>query len=321
MILPVEFRQLRYVVAVAEQLHFTRAAERLHVTQSALTRQIAQLEQDLGVMLFKRDTRHVELTAAGEVFVEEAKRILDSTHRAVALAQGAQRQDHGEIRIAYSPLADLQVAGEIKQALAGSNPTLRLAVSGATTAQQISGILDGTYLMGLMVLPVSDVALCTQVLVRQQIVAILPAGHRLTRRRQIGLRDLDGDPVVWIPQALHPAFHAHIAEWWRGAGYHPTVEQEAEGLAERIQFVANGEGISFAAESVRRLHHPGVAFRIIIEPEFSIETGLVYRCDSKSVILQQVLKSAIQHFVPEEFPAGADVADDSSPAPSTQTDN
>ncbi|MCL4853329.1 MAG: LysR family substrate-binding domain-containing protein [Bryobacteraceae bacterium] len=173
--------------------------------------------------------------------------------------------------------------------------------------------------MGLMVLPVNDNALCTQVLVRQQIVAILPAGHRLARRRQIGLLDLDGDPVVWIPQALHPNFHSHIAEWWRGVGYHPTVVQEAEGLAERLQFVANGEGISFAADSVRRLHHPGVAFRIIVEPEFSIEIGLVYRCDSKSVVLQQVLKSAIQHFVPEDVTTDTVMPDNSAAVTGTQT--
>ena len=139
MILPVEFRQLRYVVAVAEELHFTRAAERLYLTQSALTRQIAQLENNLGVRLFNRDTRHVELTAAGKVFVEEARRILESAHRAVALAQGTDRQDHGEIRIAYSPLVDLHVAGDLKKAIGISNPTLQLAFSGASIEQQAIG--------------------------------------------------------------------------------------------------------------------------------------------------------------------------------------
>lgn len=296
MILPVEFRQLRYVVAVAEELHFTRAAERLYVTQSALTRQIAQLESNLGVRLFDRDTRHVALTAAGRVFVEEARRILESAHRAVALAQGTDRQDHGEVRISYSPLVDLHIAGDLKKAIGISNPTLQLAFSGASAEQQLSGILDATYLAGLAVLPVTDAALGARVLLRHRLLAVLPTGHRLARKRQVELRDLDSDAIVWIPQTLHPGFHEHFSAWCRAAGYHPTVAQEATGLTERLQFVADGVGISFVGESVRRMSFPGVAFRPITRPSFLIETGLVYRSDSKSVALEQVLESASRYF-------------------------
>lgn len=296
MMLPVEFRQLRYVVAVAEELHFTRAAERLYVTQSALTRQIAQLESNLGVRLFDRDTRHVELTAAGRVFVEEARRILETAHRAVALAQGTDRQDHGEIRIAYSPLVDLHVAGDLKKALAISNPTLRLSFSGTSTKQQLAGILGGAYLAGLAVLPALDAALSASVLLRHRLLAVLPTGHRLARKRQVELREVDTDAIVWIPQTLHPAFHDHFSEWCRAAGYHPTVAQEATGLTERLQFVADGVGISFVGESVRRMPFPGVAFRPIAKPPFVVETGLVYRSDSKSVALKQVLESASRYF-------------------------
>lgn len=295
MILPVEFRQLRYVVAVAEELHFTRAAERLHVTQSALTRQIAQLEDSLGVRLFKRDTRHVELTAAGSVFVNEARRILDSAERAIGLAKGAQQEDYGDIRIAYSPLVDLQAIGELRKALFTSNPTLRVSFVGASYEQQVSGLLDGSYQAGLTVLPVHDEALAVQALFKQKLNAILPLDHRLARKRHINLRDTDGDPVVWIPQSVHPAFHGYFADWCRTAGYHPTVAQEANSVLECLQFVADGVGISFAAESGRRMQFAGVVFRPV-EPHFYVETGIAYRRDSKSVVLQQVLQSAAQHF-------------------------
>jgi len=294
--LPLEFRQLRYAVAVAEELHFTRAAERVYVTQSALTRQIAQLESNLGVRLFDRDTRHVELTAAGKVFVEEARGILESAHRAVALTQGTDRQDHGEVRIAYSPLVDLHIAGDLKKTLAASNPTLQLSFSGASIEQQLSGVLDAAYLAGLSVLPVTDAALSSRVLLRDRLLAVLPTSHRCARKRQVQLRDLDGDALVWIPQTLHPGFHEQFSQWCREAGYHPTVAQEATGLTERLQFVADGVGISFVGESVRRMPFPGVAFRPITKPPFFIETGLVYRSDSKSVVLQQILESASRHF-------------------------
>lgn len=293
--LPVEFRQLRYVVAVAEELHFTRAAERLHVTQSALTRQIAQLEDNLGVRLFKRDTRHVELTAAGEVFVKEAKRILESAQRAVSLAQGTDRQDHGDIRVAYSPLVDLQAVGELKKAVYTSNPTLRLSFIGTSCVRQVAGLLSGTYHVGLVVLPIHDEALAVERLFKQQLHVMLSASHRLARKRQIDLRELDGEPVVWIPDSVHPTFHAHFAEWCRAAGYHPTVAQEAASVLECLQFVADGVGISFAAESVRRMQFAGVVSRPI-EPQFFVETGVAYRRDSSSVVLQQVLQSAVQHF-------------------------
>lgn len=321
MMLPVELRQLRYAVAVAEELHFTRAAERLYLTQSALTRQIAQLEGNLGVRLFDRDTRHVELTAAGKVFVEEARRILESVHRAVALAQGTDRQDHGEVRIAYSPLVDLHIASDLKKALAASNPTLQLSFSGASIEQQLWGILDATYLAGLAVFPLADAALATRVLLRDRLLAVLPAGHRLTRKRRLQLRDLDGDALVWIPQTLHPAFHEHFSAWCREAGYHPTVAQEATGLTERLQFVADGAGISFVGESVRRMPFPGVAFRPIVKPSFLIETGLVYRTDSKSVVLQQMLESASRRFGATAPAAGPTATQDGSGAVPSEADD
>lgn len=321
MMLPVEFRQLRYAVAVAEELHFTRAAERLYVTQSALTRQIAQLEDNLGVRLFKRDTRHVELTPAGKVFVEEARRILESAHRAVALAQGTDRQDRGQVRIAYSPLVDLHIAGEIKKAIGVSNPTLQLAFAGVSNEQQLSGILDATYLAGLAVLPATDAALSTRVLLRHRLLAVLPTSHRLARKRQVQLRDLDGDAIVWIPQTLHPAFHEHFSAWCRTAGYHPTVVQEATGLTERLQFVADGVGISFVEESVRRMPFPGVVLRPITKPPFFIETGLVYRSDSKSVVLQQMLESASRYFGATDLAAGPTATQNRSGVVSPKTDD
>jgi DNA-binding transcriptional LysR family regulator len=304
MLPPLEFRQLRYVVAVAEELHFTRASERLYVTQSALTRQIAQLESNLGVRLFERDTRHVELTAAGKVFVEEARRILESAHRAVALAQGTDRQDHGEVHIAYSPLVDLQVAGDLRKALAVSDPTLQPKFSGRSIELQTAGILDGTYLAGLTVLPATDTALSAQVFLTQRLMAVLPAGHKMARKRQLELRELASDAIVWFPRELHPGFHEHFAEWCRAAGYHPTVVQEAAGLTERFHFVADGVGISFTAESARPVQFPGVVLRPITRPPLAIETGLVYRSDSKSVVLKQVLESAMRHFATVGSPVG-----------------
>lgn len=321
MILPVEFRQLRYVVAVAEELHFTRAAERLYLTQSALTRQIAQLESNLGVRLFDRDTRHVELTPAGTVFVEEARRILESAHRAVALAQGAAREDYGEVRIAYSPLAGLDVAGDLRKALAISNPTLEIAFSGTSMERQLTGILEGAYLAGLSVLPVGDAALASQVLRRDRLMVVLPAYHRLVRKRRIEIADLDGDAIVWIPPALHPAFQGRFSDWCRAAGYHPTVSQEASGITERLQFVADGAGISFATEWLRRVRFPGVAFRPISKPSLLVETGLVYRSDSKSKLLQQVLQSAIKHFGSADV-AGAPTTTEHRPdATGSETDD
>lgn len=321
MLPPVEFRQLRYVVAVAEELHFTRAAERLYVTQSALTRQIAQLESNLGVRLFERDTRHVELTAAGRVFVEEARRILESAHRAVALAQGSDRQDHGEIRISYSPLVDLQVAGDLRKALASSNPTLQPMFSGCSLEMQTAGILDGTCLAGLAVLPAMDSALSAQVLLTQRLMAVLPTGHKMARKRQLELRELASDAIVWVPHALHPSIHERFMEWCRTAGYHPTVAQEAAGLTERLQFVADGVGISFVGESVRRMSFPGVAFRPITRPPSFVETGLVYRSDSKSVVLQQMLESARRHFGATAVASSPTTAQDGARPVRSEADN
>ena len=103
----------------------------------------------------------------------------------MSLAQGTDKQDHGEVRIAYSPLVDLHIAGELKKAIGASNPTLQLTFSGASTENQLSGILDGSYLAGLAVLPVTDAALATRVLLRHRLLAVLPTNHRLARKRQV----------------------------------------------------------------------------------------------------------------------------------------
>ncbi|MCC6589077.1 MAG: LysR family transcriptional regulator [Bryobacterales bacterium] len=291
---PIEFRQLRYVVAVAEELHFTRAAERLHLTQSALTRQIMQLEDVLGVRLFHRDTRNVRLTAAGEVFVEEAKRVLAFADRAVRLARGTQAGEFGEVRIAYSPFIDVRVVNELKAALAVVRPSLQLSFHGVPTAEQIGGLLDGTYQAGLVFLPIRDEAIEVEVLFGEQLHVALAAGHRLARKRQIELRVIHSEPLIWMPRRLNPAFHDHFQEWCRTAAYHPVIAQEVTSVQECLQFVSQGVGISFVSSSMRLNRFEGIAFRPLIEPSFVLETGIAYRRDNKAGVVGSILTVARQ---------------------------
>jgi DNA-binding transcriptional LysR family regulator len=143
-------------------------------------------------------------------------------------------------------------------------------------------------------------------------LVVLPTGHRLARKRHVESRELDSDAIVWIPRTLHPAFHERFSASCRAAGYHPTVAQEATGLTERLQFVADGAGISFVGESVRRMPFPGVTFRPITKPPFVVETGLVYRSDSKSVVLQQMLESASRYFGATDLSSGPTAPKDRS---------
>ncbi|WP_128804449.1 MULTISPECIES: LysR family transcriptional regulator [unclassified Streptomyces] len=242
-----DLRKLRYFVAVADRLHFGRAAEELHIAQPVLSRQIRALEQDLGASLFARDRHGVELTDAGRQLLAEAGPLLASTQalrRRVSAAAGGKRRLMVGFRagVAVTPAA---------RAFEDRHPDVVLDVQRIEADDQAAMLLDGRIDVGYVRLPIDEAGLRVTPLYTEPRVAVLPAGHRLAGKEEITEADLSGEPLIWDGDpSTQPTEHP-----LRNAGY------PVRGVDETLEHVGAGRGISFLARSATVFYsHPDVVY-------------------------------------------------------------
>jgi DNA-binding transcriptional LysR family regulator len=230
-----DLRKLRYFVAVADQLHFGRAADALHIAQPALSRQIRALEHDLGTPLFTRDSHGVALTDAGRQLLSDAGPLLASAqavrHRVTVAALGSQRLMVGfRAGIAVSPAVEL---------FADRHPDVLVDMQRIEADDQAAMLLDGRIDIGYVRLPIDEAGLRITPLYTEPRVAVLPAGHRLAGKEQITEADLAGEPLVWqADPATQPTRRPH-----------PNAGYLVRGVDDTLEHVAAGRGISFLARS------------------------------------------------------------------------
>jgi DNA-binding transcriptional LysR family regulator len=230
-----DFRALRYFVAVAEELHFTRAAERMYIAQPALSEQIRRLEGELGVELLRRTTRKVELTAAGEVFLQRARRILHEADAALAEASRAARGETGSIRVATGSTAGLELVPDVLRAFRDERPEVHLELRQLDWENYFGGLREGAVDAAFVWLPIEDEALSFTVLYVEPRVAALEAEHRLAARPELRIEQLLGEPWPWVE--TDPAVRAFwTCEDLRGrpAIRGPTV-RSMEGMLEAVR--------------------------------------------------------------------------------------
>src|SRR5882672_53730 len=203
-----ELWQLRYFAAVAEQLHFGRAAAALHISQPPLSRAIRALEERLGVALFARTRRRVELTAEGARFLDEARRLAAQLETAVAELQGMAAGERGRLRIGFVSLADYGVLPGLLKAYKAARPGVALALREMLSPEQAAALAAGDLDFGLLVPPVSGAELEHVVVQRERFLAALPARHRLARARgRIAMRELANEGFVMAPREIAPGLH------------------------------------------------------------------------------------------------------------------
>ncbi|MHA3703843.1 LysR family transcriptional regulator [Jatrophihabitans sp. YIM 134969] len=239
-----DLRKVRYFVAVAETLHFGRAAERLHIAQPALSRQVRALEKDLGAELFTRDSHRVALTAAGQQLLTEAGLLLASADaarlRVGVAARGGRRLMVGfRSGIAVAPAVNL---------FAARHPDVPVDVQRIEGDDQADLLLDGRIDVAYVRLPIAAPGLRVASLYREPRVAVLPRGHRLAGKEEIGEADLDGEALIWPADTPQPTSRPH-----------PDAGYRVRGVDETLEHVAAGRGISFLPRSTRVFHaHPEV---------------------------------------------------------------
>lgn len=256
-----ELRHLRHFVALAEEEHFGRAAEQVFVVQQALSNSIKNLEDEVGVPLVLRTTRRVQLTPAGREFLAGARETLAQAAQTVERARRAARGEVGRLTVGF--VSGLAFGGlpEIVRAFRELYPNVSVDLRELTAQEQEAGLRGGQIDVGLMLLPVRDPALDSQPLWRQPLVAALPAGHALARKRRLRIGDLRDERFVFFPRQLRATYFDQVMRWCGAAGFTPNVVQEAIEIPTLLSLVAAGIGVFLPIQFFERLSLPGVVYR------------------------------------------------------------
>jgi DNA-binding transcriptional LysR family regulator len=252
-----ELRHLRYFVALAEELHFGRAARRIGISQPPLSQQIRLLEADLGVRLLERTNRRVELTAAGGVFLVEARATLAQAERAAAMAGRAERGEVGELRIGFASSGALNAPfTRTIRAFRKALPGVHLVLEEQVTADQIEALIERRLQIGFIRSPVAPdlpEGLVAIELCREPLLVFLRADHPLAvarRGRAVPLAALADEPFVFFPSGAGTSLYDQVMALCRKAGFRPRVEQEARANATILGLVAAGLGVSILPASL-----------------------------------------------------------------------
>lgn len=292
-----ELRQLRHFVAVAEELHFGRAAQRLHMTQPPLSQSIANLEDLLGAPLFLRNRRMVGLTAAGSALLPEARRILDEAGALPELVRRAASGEAGRLALSFVSTAGLGMLPDVLRRYRAAFPGVRLVLHEATSDVQFDDLLSGRIDAGFVIplqpgapAGMADPALDYRKLLDEPLVLCAPSGlAALAAPGPVWLRDLPPLPLVIFPRTVAPGLHDAILACYRTAGVLPTIGQEAIQMQTIVSLVSGGMGLALVPQSVSNLMRPGVEYRALRDAAPLAETGLAWRRDNDSPVLKGFL--------------------------------
>ena len=261
-----DLRQLRYFVAVAEELHFGRAALRLHMAQPPLSQQIRQLEGDLGVQLLRRTTRRVELTEAGAAYLTRAREILAATEEAGHEARRVAAGSVGRLAVGCVGSATYSLLPTLARGLSAELPRVDFAFRGEMLVpDQVRGLLSGDIDIALLRPPVDVEALTIHVLRRERLVLALPEGHPLTERRRITASHLRDEPLIVHSGRRESAMYDAVVRLCRDAGFEPRIRHEVDETSTLVTLVAGGLGLAVVPEPVSALRLGGVAYRPLAE--------------------------------------------------------
>ncbi len=299
-----ELRHLRYFVGVGEEQHFGRAAERLRVAQPALSRQIQDLEKELGFALFDRLSRGVRLNEAGKLFLTDARRILQDVDEAKLRAERIAHGKSGTLRIGIATAVSWHglVVDSFRQ-FRRAQPDAEVVLHHLISVHQVDAILSGRLDVGFAASVIPwDKDLAHWEFAQDRMVLAVPRGHALTKRKAVRLRDLRDSPFVWFPRWVNPAFYDRMMqECSRGGLSAPRIVQEAPDRDTNLGFVQCRIGVSWQPETVRWHCPRGVALVPVADMNVRLPFNLIWKKDNTSPLLQKFVAQVKRH-------SGSDVA-------------
>lgn len=285
-----ELRQLRYFVAVAEDLHFGHAALRLRIAQPALSRQIQALEKELLVQLLFRNRRRVQITPAGEVFLDRARLILARAEDAVLAVQRASGGVSGSLNLGFVGSATYDVLPSVLRAFRQAAPHVNLTLSEMTAHAQLEGLIEKRIDIGLLRLPAQTNGIIFRRISREPLYVAMPSSHALAQSPALRLSALAEEPFVLYPDHPRPSWTEFVIGLCQQAGFRPTIVQRTVEIQTTLSLVAAGIGVTIVPKCVGNIQRKEVVFRRLTGVRARTELLAACREHDPSPVVQTFLK-------------------------------
>ncbi|BCG01257.1 LysR family transcriptional regulator [Paraburkholderia sp. PGU19] len=291
-------RLLNQFIAVAEEMHFGRAAARLHMAQPPLSQAIKNLEEMVGVQLFARSKHAVALTPAGRAFLDEARELIAQGQRAIDIARRASEGLTGRIAIGFMGSVSYELLPRILREFRTRFPAIHVDLREQTSVEQIESLHAGKLDLGLVRVPLVNAAdLNMRTIEVERFIAVLPRDHRLAASRSLRLEDLAEAPFMIFPADKSPSLHAKFLLACDDAGFSPRIAHEAWQMASMVSLVAAGMGVALLPAQVRNSPHPGVVYKDLENDSEHLELKIAaaWRGDNLSAGVHSLLSVLEEH--------------------------
>lgn len=288
-----DLRHLKSFLTVAEELNIGRAALRLHISQPPLTRQIQQLEEELGAILLIRTNRGVELTEAGRLLVEEARNILSLTEQAAERTHKAGQGRLGRIDVGMFGSGIFGVLPKILLAFREANPEVNIVLHNINKREQIDALRQHRLTVGFNRLLPDEPDIAVELIVKEKVFLAINRKEPLSKRKEIPWAELGHYPLVLFPSGSRPSFIDWVLDLCRADGIKPWVAQEVGDAVNGVALVASGFGICIVPESATNMKLPGVVYRPLLRsPPPEVDLSCIYRVNDDSPVLRLFLEIA-----------------------------
>lgn len=288
-----DLRKIRYFVAVAEEQNMGRAAARLHISQPPLTRQIQQIEIELGVLLFERTSRGVELTQAGEFFLREARNICSIVEQSVERTKRAGQGKLGRLDVAIFGSGVLDIIPKLLLLFRQRYPEVKVVLHTMTKEEQIQALRQRRITVGFnrLLSPMADIS--SELVTTERLLLAINTANPLATSESVPFRALAEHPLVLFPSVGRPNFVDKVLGLCREAGFEPEISQEIGDAVTGVALVASGFGVCLVPESATTLKMPGVVYRHFSDapPTAIVDQSCIFRSDDNSPILNVFLET------------------------------
>jgi LysR family transcriptional regulator, benzoate and cis,cis-muconate-responsive activator of ben and cat genes len=291
-----ELRHLRYFVAVAEAENVSRAALKLHVSQPGISRQIRDLEEEIGFQLFERSAKSIKLTNAGKSFLTEARAVLQRADEAVKTARAIATGELGELHVGYAPSPTSRILPPTLRAFQLESPNVRVKLHDFSTEEMISGLRAGKLQIAFLVRPISGMlrGVHFEEILRDPICLAVALKHPLARRRTVTLADVVSEPMVIYSRAEYPEAHEELMEMFASSKIKPRIAEEHDGVASLIAGVESGNGVALVPESIACIAGPRLKLVRVAPPPPPLVIGAAWSKEGLAPAAERFLKCARQ---------------------------